>query len=460
MKKYFIFSILFLTVSAHDIMGQAIEGKLLGQWSVDTLIGTALYDNVYNEVWGVTNNGREYAIIGSTYGTHFIDVTDPENLSEVVVVKGRETSDKLVHRDYHDHAGLLYAVAAEGNSSLQIIDYSFLPDSVSILYDSNEQIKDAHNIFIDTSSALLYAGVTTGTLHSRVPMRIFDISDPLDPKKVKDLNKIGDFSFSQMHDAYVVNDTAFINCGPHGLLVAEFSDPANPSKLASLEPLEYPQSGYNHSGWLSEDHKTYYMADETWGTDLKAVDVTNLPDLTVIDTFDAGSTSEFSITHNQIVHGNYLYVAYYYEGLQVWDITDPNNITHVLYYGTSELEPKRTYEGAWGVYPFLPSGNIIVSDMQNGLFLVEAIDKTVSTEHVDPIKNEWQVYPNPVSNVLHISTKLDLNEYEIDLLNVEGQILSTFKGESPYNLNVPNGVYFLRISNSKLSSVKSVFVAH
>lgn len=460
MQKIITFTLFLFMMVHQNLTGQAIEGKLLGRWSVDTLIGSALYDNAYNEIWGVTNNGREYAVIGSTYGTHFIDVTDPGNLEEVYVVKGRETSDVLVHRDYHDYQNLLYAVAQEGNSSLQIMDYTFLPDSVSILYDSDEIIRDAHNIFIDTSSAVLYAGITSGTQFFRAAMRLFDISDPLNPTWIRDVFKIGDFNFTQMHDAYVVNDTAFVNCGNNGLLIADFSDPGNPVKLASLEPFEYLQSGYNHSGWLSDDHKTYYMADETWGTDIKVWDITNLPDLTLIDTIDAGSDSELSIAHNQIAHGDYLYCAYYYDGLQVWDIRDPQNIERVMYYDTSILEHDDTYEGAWGVYPFLPSGNILLSDMQNGLYVFESVDRLLNTKDFDPIENEWDVFPNPVTDIFNISTKLDLSKFRIDLLNVEGQVVSTLENGPAYNLNVPSGVYFLRLSNSEISSTKSIFVTH
>ena len=77
-------------------------------------------------------------------------------------------------------------------------------------------------------------------------------------------------------------------------MVADFSDPTAPVSMGSLRPSDYLQSGYNHSGWLSEDGSTYFMADEDHGMDLKVLDVTALPDLTVVDTIDAGNESRFS----------------------------------------------------------------------------------------------------------------------------------------------------------------------
>jgi len=460
MKNLLLFIFLSIFINSQSTSAQVEMGNLLDTWSVDTLIGSRLYDNVYNEVWGLTNKGREYAIIGSTYGTHFIDVTDPSNIIEVAVVKGQDTTSEIVHRDFHDYKGYLYSVAQEGESTMQIIDYSYLPDSVAVLYDSDEVMSVAHNIFIDTSSAVMYAGVTNGAITFPVAMRTFDLSDPLNPSIIKSYNRIDGYLINHMHDAYVVNDTAYLNCGPSGLVIADFSDVENPINLATLETFEYPQSGYNHSGWLSQDRKTYVMADETWGTDMKVFDVSQLPDITVIDTIDAGSESELSIAHNQIIHDGLLYCAYYYDGLQVWDIRDPENIERIMHYPTTDLEYDRTYEGAWGVYPFLPSGNIIVSDMQNGLFVIEAPKLSSSDQDFDLIKDEWSIYPSPAQNHFSIKTKLDLSKYKIELLDQNGKTIQYLDKTSNYNFNGTSGVYYVRLSQDKISSIKTLVIAH
>ena len=96
-----ILTILICTLSI-QLNGQVAQFNLLGTWSVDTLPASSAHNNTYNEVWGITNEGREYAIIGSTYGTHFIDVTNPNNPTEVYVLEGGTTGPAIIHRDFHD----------------------------------------------------------------------------------------------------------------------------------------------------------------------------------------------------------------------------------------------------------------------------------------------------------------------------------------------------------------------
>ena len=67
------FIILFFFFSFFQSQSQI---NLLYNWQDTTLVGSTWYDNAYNEVWGLEVNDYEIAIIGSTLGTHFIDVTN------------------------------------------------------------------------------------------------------------------------------------------------------------------------------------------------------------------------------------------------------------------------------------------------------------------------------------------------------------------------------------------------
>ena len=111
--------------------------ELLYQWSDESISGDNWVGNVYNEVWGFTQNEHEFAVIGTTQGTHILDVTDPVNSYLIASIDGGSTSPDVVHRDFHDYNGYLYAVADEMNSStLQIMDLTNLPNSVTVVYDS------------------------------------------------------------------------------------------------------------------------------------------------------------------------------------------------------------------------------------------------------------------------------------------------------------------------------------
>lgn len=385
------------------LQAQPRELQLLGHWSDTTLVGSRFYDNTYNEVWGLAVGDREYAIIGSTAGTHFIDVTEPTAPVQVQFVPGTFQGDGVVHRDYHDYRGFLYAVCDEGASTLQIMDITGLPDTVRVVYNSNEFFARAHNIFIDSSQAKMYIHLARGGRQPNAPMQLIDIAVPDTPRYIRGYNRFGLLAISQVHDGYIENNLAYLNCGPSGFALVDFTDPINPNTLSILTPTDYPFAGYNHSGWPSCDGRFYYMADENHGYDMKIVDLEDPTNPVIAGTFNAGSPDPTSIPHNQLVACNHLYVAYYYDGLQVFDVTRPDTPKVVAYFPTS-VEPAGTsYKGAWGVYPYLPSGNILVSDMQEGLFVIEPVgDNCYSTPvcgSPTPVKNRvtesLSIFPNP-----------------------------------------------------------------
>ena len=288
-------SCLFLLMFSLSVSAQT-ELNLLGHWFDSSLPASSAHNNTYNEVWGMEVNGSEIAVIGSTNGTHFIDVTDPSNLVEIHFVPGGSQGVQIIHRDYHDYEGYLYAVADEGSAStLQIIDIRDLPNSVTVVYDSQEFIRRAHNIFIDESQGILYACFTQGANNSLAGLRLFDIADPFEPKLIADHSLIEGFSIGGLHDAYAKDGIAYLNSGNAGIVVADFNDPINPVMLGFLSPDDYPDSGYNHAGWLSEDGDTYFLADETFGTQLKAIDVSELPEMPTLSVF--GAESGLSLIH-------------------------------------------------------------------------------------------------------------------------------------------------------------------
>lgn len=339
------------------------EADLLGHWENPDLIPTSWLDSRYNDVWGTVVNGVEYAIMGSTEGVHFISLADPTNPTEVAFVEGAAIGDNLVHRDYHSHNGYLYTVADEGPSTLQVINMNNLPTSVDLVYDSNEFFTRSHNIFIDSTNQVLYScGGSGGN-----SLLLLSLANPEVPTFLAQFTNNTPFPIPRVHDCYVRDNIAYLNCGNSGFYVVDFTIPASPVLLGTMT--SYPQQGYNHAGWLSNDGNTYYLCDETHGMAVKAVDVTDPADMQVVALFDAESTFN-QIAHNAIVDDHYLYVSYYYDGIQVYDISNPVEPCRVTYYDTYEAANNSFFQGAWGVYPFLPSGNILVSDMNNGLYVV------------------------------------------------------------------------------------------
>jgi len=458
-------TITFILILA-SLIAQAQEPEmltLLNQWKDSTLVGSRTYDNTYNEVWGLAVNGHEFAVIGSTWGTHIFDVTNPMEMEEVIRIPGKDQGSKIIHRDYHDFDCYLYAVSDEGASSLQIIDISSLPDTAIVVYDNDAIFQRTHNIFIDSASAKLYGFATTGTGIGSSAMIIADLSDPTNPAFIDEYRTFDNIRAGHVHDAFVIKDTAYLNCGTDGFAIVDFSDPANPITLNTLKPSEYPGAGYNHSCWRSDDGSAVYMADETWGSDVKVVDVRDYNNLDISALIDAGSDDPNSIAHNQVVACNNLYVSYYYDGLQVYDISDPLNPVRSHYYPTTQISHRRNYEGSWGVYPLLPSGLILVSDMQEGLLVLAPIDSDcndvqscqITTNNEDVLKSDLLIFPNPTSEYFSIQSESSgmLHISSMTGILMDKKLLQ--QGENKVSTeNWASGIYILDFSGNTYKIVK------
>lgn len=440
----FLFSLTFFATQAQ------VMGNLLSTWSDSTLVASSQHNNTYNEIWGYAQNGTEYAIIGTTLGTHIIDVTDPYNIEEKYVIPGAAQGTDIVHRDYHDYQGYLYIVADEGlTSSLKIVNLNVLPQEPEVVYDSNALLRQAHNIFIDTVAARLYV-LSQLSPEGRYGHGIYDISNPVDPVLLVKQSLIAGVMVNYIHDAHINDNLGFFNCGPRGLVIADMTDPVDPTLITHLPTSEYQQSGYNHSGWPTEDGNYYIFADEDHGKEMKVLDISQLPDVSVTTTLASHTANDLSIPHNQLVHDNKLFASHYYDGLQVYDLTDPAFPTLAMYYPTSNIAHRDRYEGAWGVYPFLPSGNILVSDMQEGLFVIENF--TISDVN-DQIKiDEIKVWPNPVTDrLINISNEASDDIIKISLLSINGAVVFNsdcqIKSQESHKLTLNNttGQYLLKM---------------
>ena len=441
-------TILITILLSTQVVAQQIATELFN-WNDSTIVGSTAYDNAYNECWGVTINNYEIAIIGSTKGTHFFNITNPANITEVAFVAGAYTGPGVIHRDYHDYQGYLYAVCDEGSSStLQIIDISNLPNSVNVVYDENNLFTKAHNIFIDTATAKLYSCASTN-----YAMDIYSLSNPTNPVLLYSYDDVG-----HVHDAYVRNDTAYLNCGYDGFRIVDFHYLDNPGSMGPVELASYtsyPDAGYNHSGWLNNDGTIYAMQDENHGYDVKILDVSDFNNITVLSTFNSGVNTQ-SMAHNGIIKDNLLFLAYYHDGLRVFDISNPLNPVQTWMYDTYPPNNHSSYKGAWGVYPYFSSENIIVSDMQSGLFVLKLDQNTMLLEN----NNSDIIFPNPINNYFNIISE---NIQTFELFDITGKkIIHKIISQKKTKINrekIKKGIYIYKLhqKNEKEASGKLIF---
>ena len=97
-------------------------------------------------------------------------------------------------------------------------------------------------------------------------------------------------------------------------------------------------------------------------------DVSDLSNITQVAEYES---RDQLIIHNVTVREDYAYISYYIDGLRVVDLSDPTNPGEVGFYDTFPAESRNPFDGDWGVYPFAPSGNIYVSDLSTGLYILD-----------------------------------------------------------------------------------------
>lgn len=392
--------------------------ELLDRWFEDSILVNSSQMR-YNDCWGFVQGENEYAVAGSTEGTHFFNLSSDNTFEPAGFIQGNYVSSLVVHRDYKSYRNYIYGVCDEGLSSLQIIDVSSLPNSVSLVTEDSINFAQVHNIFIDTTNALLYACSVSpsnmGTVLAPYSMQVYSLADPLNPS----LLYTGPNDIPEVHDAYVHDNIAYLNCGFDGLRVYDFSNPSAPLFIQNMS--FYQEQGYNHQGWLSPDGSKYVFADETNGKKLKFCEVDD--DLLTIESYFGTNFLENSVPHNVVLSNEFAFVAYYNEGIRIYDMRKlpPVEIAH--YDTHPQEEGLFTMRGAWGIYPELPSGRIIVSDRKNGLFLFEFREEFF----LPNIYIELLVFPNPVTQGSTIQFRLmnsEISEFSYSIIDMAGKIVT------------------------------------
>ena len=370
---------------------------LLGQWDDDDLpLRSGL---AYNEIWGYAdlNTGNEYAIIGTVKKVFILDITNPSSPTVEAEFTG---GSNTIWRDMKTYGSYLYCVADEGSEGMMIIDLSDFTSGPTLVAQLKNDFLRAHNIFIDESNGRLYV---VGSNAQSQGMIVYDLTvDPENPTLLANMSMPGGY----IHDMYARGNTVYCNHGNSGLYVYDLSTVTSPVQLGALT--SYAESGYNHSSWLNDAGDYLVFCDETHGRGVKMLDVSSFSPMTVVDLFRSelmAPTYTNSIAHNPLIKGDSVYISYYHDGIQVFDISTPNDVKRVAYYDTYTAHPDYGgYDGAWGVYPFLPSGNIIGSDILNGLHVLAFSSNALPVEWLD-----FYGVAQGNSTILHWATASETN---------------------------------------------------
>jgi choice-of-anchor B domain-containing protein len=360
---------------------------LLAFLSLETL-GAGRGERV-SDVWGWNDpeTGREYALVGRTAGMAIVDVTRPTSPALVGLVPANPSGARDI-KTYRDHA--FFTGDGAGNHGLVVFDLTRLRGDAPAdgVFEPDARytgIGSAHNLIMDAESGVAIpvgasgAGTTCGG-----GFHMIDVTTPLEPSFLGCYtDDIGLIAPGRSHDGQCVvyrgpdsrysghrvcfasNETA--------IRVLDITDPATVEEVAKVS---YPGVAYTHQGWLTEDHRYFFMNDEldelvglTDRTRTLVWDVSELDDpVLVAEHFGPDNATD----HNLFIRGDRMYQANYQAGMRVIDISDPTDPVELGWFDTTPYEgnPPGFGSGAWTAYPFLESGTVVVTSMYEGLFLL------------------------------------------------------------------------------------------
>lgn len=308
----------------------------------------------------VDSTGREYALVGVDNGMSVMDVTTPTAPFQVYQVMWPVQNSSSEWKEIKVYKKYAYVVS-EAGQGVQIVDLSQLPSATPptpVYWQpiiNGQQLNTIHALHIDTTKGNIYVyGSNVGNKGAIIG----SLANPTAPVY------LGSFDGTYVHDGYVDNDTLYA-CEIYdgNMEVIDCSNKAMPQVLATVQtPLRF-----THNSWLSPDKKTVFTTDEKTRSYLTSYDISDLSNITLLDTLKGLSNG--SIVHNTHIRNDYFAItSWYRDGFIIADVSRPNNIIMTGYYDMY-MQTGNGFNGTWGVYPFLPSGTIVCSNIEDGLYI-------------------------------------------------------------------------------------------
>lgn len=333
-----------------------------------------------NDSWGWTDvtTGKEYALVGTTTETAFVDISNPIN--PILLGTLATATVNSLWRDikvYNNHAFIVADSA--GPHGMQVFDLTRLRTvtnpPVTFTVDAHYTgFGSAHNLVINEDSGFAYA---VGTSTFSGGPHFINIQNPTSP-----IAAGGYAADDDSHDAQVVTYNGpdsdysgreiYIGSNEIEVVIVDVTDKNNPVNISSIS---YSNLGFTHQGWFTEDLNYFIVGDEldelNFGNNTRTLffDFTDLDNPSLQFEY-LGPTA--AIDHNGYTKENKLFIANYSAGVRIVDLTNigSSSVNEVGFFDTYPSNNSTGFHGAWNVYPYFPSGNIIISDIESGLFII------------------------------------------------------------------------------------------
>ena len=444
MRKYFTFGLLSLIFGWGQLLAQTTPLYLYGEVEFPTYAHPSLGGDTVgiSDCWGwVSPEGVEYGIVGILNGTAFVRISDMEVVAEVAGPTGG--GDPYYHRDIKTWRNYAVVVAEMTgvNDGVQVIDMSYLPDSVHLVSTYSVGFKrTSHNLSIDTITGFAYLEDAFDG-----GVRMIDLSDPAN------LSDSSFLSVPGVHDIYARNDTLWVaEGGQRAFSVYDVSDKTAPVLITRITD---PSFGYCHNIWPTDDGQYFVTTEET---DFKTVKIWDMSDPANV-TLEGEYLADCNLAHNAHVMGDSVYLSHYESGMTVVDISDKTNPVEVRHFDTYPASDLPEFRGSWGAYPFTPSGLMYISSFEGSFHVVSFDSLTVGIEDGPEITSGglFPAVPNPFSTHTTIPFEvLQAGHVTLKVVSLLGKEVTTlvdeFKSPGQYEstweaVNLPTGIYIAKM---------------
>jgi len=412
-----------------------------------------------NDSWGWTDpqDGKEYAIVGLRNGTAFIDISTPS--APVYLGKLPTATGAATARDIKTYNNYAFVVSDNnGSHGMQIFDLTRLrnvanPPETFTMDAHYTDFNNAHNLAINEATGYAYALRTNlfgGGAH------FINIQDPLNP-----INE-GGVSGVFTHDAQIViyngPDTDYsgreilfsYNGFDQDVTIVDVTDKGNPQFISTFN---YSSSEHAHQGWLTEDQTYIIMGDESdelnLGIDTRTiiVDITDLDNPAESFTY-TGPTA--ATDHNGYVKGDTYYLASYNAGMRAIDISNISSGT-LVETGFFDVYPANNssgFNGAWSVYPYFESGNIVISALGNngGFFLVSENILGTSSFYEE---NQVTLAPNPANDLVTLTIPGNSTLLAVHIYDNVGRLVMKSANATTLDISaLRSGLYMVKVETN------------
>jgi choice-of-anchor B domain-containing protein len=418
-----------------------------------------------NDSWGWTDpdTQKEYALMGIDSGIVFIDISDP--VEPIIIGTLNSSTVTSSWRDVKVYDSHAFIVSEANSHGMQVFDLKRLRNASNTIIPFTADTTftgfgSAHNIVINEESGYAYiVGASRNSTYGGGPIFI-NIQDPVNP-----FIEGGFADGGYSHDAQVItysgpdtdytNKEILIGSNENEIVIADVTDKTNPIVISTIS---YDNVKYTHQGWFTEDLKYFILGDELDELQIGNKTRSIIFDFTDLDNpvyhFDYfGSTN--AIDHNGYVKDNVYYQANYTAGVRMIDVSNTENksFSEIGFFDTYPNNNNTAFNGVWNVYPYFPSGNIIISDLDNGFFVI----RKSGTLNIAPktARTNFSIYPNPAKSQTTITIGNNKIVESVQVYSILGQKIIDKKNlkQPNYVLNTTNlnkGIYLIKI-NGKMT---------